>query len=42
MKYTPLSIWNTDPVAVAFDVKVLAKGAPAGIVEFPSSPEDNT
>ena len=39
MKYTPFSIWNTDPVEVEFDAKVFANGAPTEIVEFPNNPE---
>ena len=42
IKYTPLSIWNTEPVAAAAVSNVTARGVPAAIVEFPSNPEDKT
>ena len=41
IKYTPFSIWNTDPVEDALDPKAFAKGVPAAIVVFPNNPDDN-
>ena len=39
IKYTPFSIWNTDPVADAPTDIVVAKGTPASITEFPNNPD---
>ena len=40
IKYTPESIWKTEPVAAAPFIMVVANGVPGSIVELPKSPED--
>ena len=39
IKYTPASIWKTEPVAVALLIIVVANGVPGSIVVLPKSPE---